>query len=45
MSEAFNPYTEDRLHPMPEPRSYSRAFMATLYAVSALALVVIWWTS
>lgn len=41
MAEAFGPYTDNRLHPMPEPKPKHDAADIALYIVAVIAILVI----
>jgi hypothetical protein len=41
MKAAFGPYTDDRLHPMPEPKPKHDAADLALYIVALIALLVV----
>jgi len=41
MTEAFNPYTDNRLHPMPEPKPKHDAADLALYIVAVIAVLVV----
>ena len=41
MQQAFGPYTDDTLHPKPEPTGYSTAWWAAMGCIAVATLVVI----
>lgn len=41
MQQAFGPYTDNRLHPMPEPKRSHEAADIALYIVALIALLVV----
>ena len=41
MKQAFGPYTDNRLHPMPEPKRSHEAADIALYIVALIALQVV----
>lgn len=41
MQDAFGPYTDNRLHPMPEPKPKHDAADIALYIVAMIAVLVI----
>lgn len=41
MQQAFGPYTDDRLHPMPDPKRTHEAADIALYIVALIAVLVV----
>ena len=41
MQQAFGPYTDDRLHPMPDPKRTHEAADIALYIVAVLAILAV----
>lgn len=44
MAEAFGPYTDNTLHPMPEQHDYSPAWWAAMVVIAAVTVILIFST-